>query len=145
VQVIQQVSGTAESFSNTCTSLSVSGPDASSITVTSFVEGCLISGLPQGFTWTLTPVNDVCEYTGSPNGGGPGTPCPDYTSDNSDVPDTVQGEGPGLLLGADYAVSNGPVDTAMLVSLPGQQPYPGEGSFIYTGGDFIWTATAPTS
>jgi hypothetical protein len=132
VQVIQQLRGTYESFENTCTSLRVSGPDASSISVSSYEAGCVISGLPKGFTWTLTPVNDVCEYTGSnPTGGGPGTPCPNYTSDNSDLP--------VFLLSGDYANS---ADTALLVVPDSQQKVTGEHPLSYAADDFIWQATA---
>jgi hypothetical protein len=158
VKVTQQ--GTLDSNGNitgvtdTCSVVSTSGPDASSITVTSVnnmpnpsplqsptpISGCDISGLPKGFTFLLFPVNDMCGYgpynpSGPPiPGGGPGTVCPDYVADNSGE----LGANPimGLNVGGDYGSS---AQTDLLVTVP--PPAAG----YYEAGEFNWVAMAPTS
>jgi hypothetical protein len=147
VQVIQQVNTTGV-ITDTCTSLSISGPDAKSITVSTVnlpstspdVIGCDISRLPQGFTWNLTPIDDVCSYNGEePTTGGTGTPCPNYTQDNSsaNLDDNIPYL-PGLTLSGDYGSS---AQTDLLVDVPLQvAELPN-----YVGGDFIWQAIPPAS
>jgi hypothetical protein len=151
VQVTQQLSPDLASFTDTCSVIHTYGPDAGSITVSTVnnvpntnpnigipISGCVISGLPKGFVFLITSVNDACIYgpgistpSSEPPNGGPGTPCPNFTADNSG--EAGGGSSLGLTVSGDYTSSAG---TDLLVNVPEQTQY-------YAAGRFNWQATAP--